>query len=64
MDVAFGRLVQSRVVVADEMRQHLGIGGGLEGVARLGIALLEPFEVFNHTVVDDRDPRVLVQMGV
>ena len=40
-------------MVADEVREDFGGGGGLEGVAGLEEVRLEGVEVFDDAVVDD-----------
>ena len=40
----------------DGMRQHFGVGGGVERVARIRQLRLEPFVIFDDAVVDQREP--------
>ena len=49
-----------RVVLADQMSQHFGVGGGAEVVVFQ--TLLEPLVVLDHSVVDDSDPAALIPM--
>src|SRR2546422_7148892 len=51
-------------MMADQMREHFGVGGGVELVSGLEQAFLEPVEILNHTVMDDRDPAASVQVRV
>src|SRR5205085_2255869 len=52
------------VMFADQMREDLGIRGGLEGVAKLGEFVFEPVVIFNDAVVNDGYPSGLVQVRV
>ena len=52
------------VIVANQMGQHLGVGGGVKGVAGLEEPFLETVAILNHAVVDEGDGAGLVQVGV
>ena len=58
--------LQLGVQIADQHRQHFGVGLAGEGVALLGQELLERGVVFDDAVVDQRDPAgvVAVRVGV
>ena len=54
------------VIIADQMRQHFGVGAGFEFVAGLEQFLLERVVIFDDAVVDDGDFAGLVEvrMGI
>ena len=54
----------SRVEVADQHRQHFGVGLAGEGVALVGEELLEGGVVFDDAVVDQGDSAGVVGVGV
>src|SRR5208282_2495638 len=52
------------VIIADQMGQHLGVGGGMKGVAGFEEPFLETVAIFDHAIVDDGDFAGLVQVRV
>ena len=52
------------VVIADQMGQHLGVGGGLKSVAGFEESFLEPVAILDHAVMDNGDFAGLIQMRV
>ena len=51
-------------MLADQMRQHLGIGIRFEGMAGFEQSVLEPLVVLDHSVVDQGDLAGLIQVRV
>ena len=50
------------VIIADQMRQHLGIGAGPEFVSGLEQFLFERVVIFDDAIVDDGDFAGLIEM--
>src|ERR1017187_999473 len=52
------------VIIADQMREHFGVGVGFEFVAGLEQFLFERVVILNDTIVDDGNPAGLVELGM
>ena|SRR5437667_4541763 len=51
-------------MLADQMSEHLRVGGGAKLVSGLQEPFLDAVEILDHAVMDDSDAAALVEVGV
>src|SRR5262245_14221089 len=50
--------------MTDQVRQNLGVRGGMKLVPGFHQALFQAVEVFDHTIMDNGDPPGLIKVGM